>query len=91
MFKTDISSNHSNSDNYNCDEIGLSTVTNSPKIILRDDVKQVGHVTLAERDELVSMLNFINKTGNKIPHVYIFPRVHFKDFLLVDWSPKSFA
>lgn len=74
---------------FNCDETGLSTVTDPPKVISTRGIKQVGQVSSAERGQLVTMLNFINATGNTIPPVYVFPRVHFKDFMLEDCPPGS--
>ncbi|XP_042912926.1 uncharacterized protein [Parasteatoda tepidariorum] len=69
-------------DIYNCDETGLSTVTECPKIIATKGTKQVGQITSAERGQLVTMLNFINAIGNTIPPVYVFPRVNFKNFMI---------
>lgn len=67
---------------YNCDETGLLTVTDPPKIIAPCGSKQVAQISSGERGVLVTMLNFINATGNTVPPVFIFPRVHFKDYML---------
>lgn len=67
---------------YNCDETGLTTVTDPPKVFSQKGLKQVGQATSAERGSLVTMLTFISATGNTIPPVFVFPRVHFKEFML---------
>lgn len=67
---------------YNCDETGLSTVTDPPKVIAKCGTKQVVEITLGERGAFVTMLAFINAISNTVLPVFIFPRVHFKDFML---------
>lgn len=73
---------------WNLDETGCSTVTNPPKVIATRGCKQVGQVTSAERGQLVTMLGFINASGGTIPPVFVFPRVHFKEFMLLG-GPKG--
>lgn len=67
---------------YNCDETGLLTVTDAPKIIAPCGSKQVAQISSGERGTLVTMLNFISAIGNTVPPVFIFPRVHFKAYML---------
>lgn len=67
---------------YNADETGLLTVTDQPKILAQKGAKQVAQVCSQERGQLVTMLTFISATGNTIPPAFIFPRVHYKDFML---------
>ncbi|XP_045457548.1 MFS-type transporter clz9-like [Melitaea cinxia] len=67
---------------WNLDETGCLTVTNPPKVIATRGCKQVGQVTSTERGQLVTMLGFINASGGTVPPVFVFPRVHFKEFML---------
>lgn len=67
---------------WNVDESGLTTVQNPKKIISPRGVKQIGKVTSAERGQLVTLIASINAIGNHIPPMLIFPRVHFKEFML---------
>lgn len=73
---------------WNLDETGCTTVVNPPKIISTRGLKQVGQVTSAERGQLVTLLGFVNASGGTIPPVLIFPRVHFKEFML-QGGPKG--
>ena len=47
-------------------------------------VKQIGRISSAERGVSVTMCCCINAIGNTLPPVYIFPRVHFKNYMLKD-------
>lgn len=67
---------------WNLDETGLTTVQNPKKIISPKGVKQIGKATSAERGQLVTLIACINAIGNHIPPMLIFPRVHFKEFML---------
>lgn len=67
---------------YNTDETGLTTVQDSIKVLATKGQKQVGQLTSAERGTLITMCGTINALGNSIPPVLIFPRVHFKDFMI---------
>ncbi len=67
---------------YNVDETGLTTVQNPGKIIAVRGEKQVGSVTSAERGQLTTLIAAANAIGNHIPPYLIFPRVHFKQFML---------
>lgn len=67
---------------YNCDETGVTTVSDPPKVFAKRGQKQVGQATSAERGELVTVLNFVSASGSFIPSAFIFPRVNYKDFML---------
>ncbi|XP_030750899.1 uncharacterized protein LOC115878503 [Sitophilus oryzae] len=67
---------------WNLDETGCMTVTKPPKVIAVRGTKQVGQIASAERGTLITVLFFINASGETIPPVFIFPRVYFKDNML---------
>ena len=67
---------------YNCDETGITTAPNPPKVIAARGDKQVGQTTSAERGELVTLLFTVNALGNAVPPVFVFPRVRFKNYFL---------
>ncbi|KAK9882712.1 hypothetical protein WA026_022763 [Henosepilachna vigintioctopunctata] len=66
----------------NYDESGISTVLSTPKVFADKSLKQVGQIVSAERGELVTFGGIIAASGNTIPPLFIFPRVHFKDHFL---------
>lgn len=74
---------------YNVDETGLSTVHTPPKILAPKGVKAVGGMTSGERGVNVTMLATVNAIGNSVPHLFVFPRVHFKDHMLKGAPPGS--
>jgi len=67
---------------WNCDETGVTTVLDSPKVIAQTGTKQVGQVTTAERGELVTVCCFVNAIGGTVPPVFVFPRAKFKDHMM---------
>lgn len=67
---------------YNFDESGISTVLSTPKVLAEKSQKQVGQLVSAERGELVTFGGIISASGNTIPPLFIFPRVHFKDHFM---------
>lgn len=69
-------------DIWNVDEIDLSTVHESPKILASKDVKQVGWMTSEERGNAVTMIVAVNAGGGVIPPMLIFPCVNIKDSML---------
>lgn len=73
---------HAN-DIYNLDETGNSTVHVPPKIICAKGTKQIGSVTSGERGVNITMIACINAIGNSIPPMLIFPRVNFKEHMLI--------
>lgn len=67
---------------FNYDESGISTVLSTPKIFADKSQKQVGQIVSAERGELVTFGGIVSASGNTIPPLFIFPRVHYKDHFL---------
>jgi hypothetical protein len=67
---------------YNVDETGLSTVHVPPQIFTPRGIKQLGSMTSGERGQNITMISAINVVGNHLPPMLIFPRVHFKNFML---------
>ncbi|KAG5892454.1 hypothetical protein JTB14_009862 [Gonioctena quinquepunctata] len=63
----------------NFDEIGRTTVLNTPKVLSEKKQRQAGQLVSAERGKLVMFCGIITATGNSVPPIYIFPRVHYKD------------
>lgn len=52
-------------------------------------VKQVGSVTSGERGVNVTMIAAISASGNSVPPMFIFPRVHFKEHIIKGAPPGS--
>ena len=75
------------SDIYNLDETGVTTVQRPAKILAPTGVKQVGGVTSGERGTLVTMCLAVSASGNMVPPMFVFPRVHFKDHFIRDGPP----
>lgn len=73
----------------NFDETGITTVLNTPKILAEKTQRQVGQIVSSERGELVTFGGIIIGTGNSIPPVYVFPRVHYKSHFLNGASEGS--
>ncbi|XP_026315200.1 uncharacterized protein LOC113226693 [Hyposmocoma kahamanoa] len=69
---------------YNIDETGLTTVQRTRRVIAPKGTKQVGQATSAERGSLVTVCCGVNALGNFVPPYFIFPRVHFKSYMLHD-------
>ncbi|CAF4937022.1 unnamed protein product [Pieris macdunnoughi] len=67
---------------FNFDESGVSTVLATPKVLASRYQKQVGQIVSAERGELVTFGGIISASGNTIPPLFVFPRVHYKDNFL---------
>lgn len=67
---------------YNVDETGMSTVHVPPKILAPKGIKQLGSVTSGERGQNVTLIAAVNAIGNHLPPMFVFPRVHFKEFML---------
>ena len=64
---------------WNVDETGCTTVQKPRKIIAAIGVKHVGAVVSAERGQLVTLCGAVSATGNMIPPMLIFSRVHCKE------------
>lgn len=77
------------SDIWNCDETGISTVHNPPKILAPKGKKQIGGMTSGERGATITMIAAVNAIGNSIPPLFVFPRVNFKTFMLNGARPES--
>jgi hypothetical protein len=67
---------------YNVDETGLSIVHMPPKILALKGIKQLGSVTSGERGQNVTLIAAIHAVGSHLPQMLIFPRVHYKEFML---------
>lgn len=63
---------------WNVDETGLTTVQKSSRILAEKGKKQVGRMTSGEKGATVTMELAVSATGNFVPPLFIFPRVHFK-------------
>lgn len=55
----------------------MSTVLETPKVLAPKSQKQVGQIVSAERGELITFGGIIAASGNTIPPLFVFPRVHF--------------
>ena len=67
---------------WNVDETGITTVHKPEHVVGAKGEKQVGQMTSGERGELVTVCCCVNATGNAIPPLFIFPRVHYKDHFI---------
>ena len=78
---------------WNLDESGIRTVPNATRILAEKGVKQVGLLTSAEKGTLVTICACVNAAGNSLPPAYIFPRVNFKDHMMIGapHGSKGFA
>lgn len=74
---------------YNMDETGNSTVHVPGRVIAVKGEKQVGSATSGERGINVTMIACINAVGNSIPPMFIFPRVHFKETIMMHGAPSG--
>ncbi|XP_064101716.1 tigger transposable element-derived protein 1-like [Macrobrachium nipponense] len=69
-------------DIYNLDETGCHTVQSPGRVVTKRGRKQLGSITSAERGELVTLVYVVSATGNVIPPMFIFPRLHVRDHML---------
>lgn len=76
---------------WNADETGVTTVQKCPKVIAPKKLRQVGHVTSAERGQTVTICNAVNALGNSIPPFFIFPRMKTNPAFLFGAPPGSAA
>ena len=60
-------------------------------IITLKGVKQVAQITSAERGTLVTTCCIINALGHALPPVMVFPRTHFKQYMINEAPPGSFG
>ena len=63
---------------FSVDETGLTTVQTPKKVITAKGATRVGSVTSGEREELVTTVYTICASGNVLPSLLIFPRVHYR-------------
>ena len=74
---------------YNLDKTATSTVQNPNNIITLKGVKQVAQGTSAERGTLVTTCCIINALGHALPPVMVFPRTHFKQYMINEAPPGT--
>lgn len=74
---------------YNCDETGLTPVQRPIKVIACRGMKQVGSMTSQERGRLVTICCTINALGNAVPPFMVYPRVYFKQHMILGASPGT--
>ena len=76
-------------DIFNVDESGCHTVQTPGKVVRARGQKQVGSITSGERGELVTLVYTVSATGNTIPPMFIFPRVHYRNHFINAAPPGS--
>ena len=76
-------------DFFNVDESGCHTVQTPGKVVTARGQKQVGSITSGERGELVTLVYTVSATGNTIPPMFIFPRVHYRNHFINAAPPGS--
>lgn len=75
-------------DIWNVDEIGITTMQTLVSVIAKRGSKQVGAMTTAERDQLVTLAFAVNAIGNTIPLMFVpTPSLH-RPFC-TRWSNKK--
>jgi len=73
---------------YDFDESGITTVLSTLKVLADKTQKQIGQLVSAERGELVTFGSIISASGNTIPPLFVFPRVHYKNHF-IDGAPEG--
>ncbi|XP_072380813.1 uncharacterized protein [Diabrotica undecimpunctata] len=73
---------------FNLDETGTVTVQKSQKVFAERGIRQVSKATSGERGTLVTTCCIVGASGVAIPSALVFPRVHFKDFM-INGSPPG--
>lgn len=74
---------------WNLDESGCTTVQAPSRIVAPKGVKQLGSMTSAERGQLVTVICAVSATGNHVPPMMIFPRVKFKEHMIIGAPPGT--
>jgi hypothetical protein len=74
---------------FNLDETATSTVQKPQKVLTGKGTKRVSKCTSAERGTTVTTCCIISASGNTIPPVMVFPRVHFKQHMIKDAPPGT--
>lgn len=59
---------------YNCDETGITTVTDLGKVLAEKGQRRVGSVTSGERGSNITVTYAMSAAGNFIPSMFIFAR-----------------
>lgn len=59
---------------YNCDETGITTVTDPGKVLAQKGQRRVGSVTSGERGSNITVMCAMSAAGNFIPPMFIFAR-----------------
>lgn len=62
---------------WNVDEIGVTTVHKTVRVVSRCGRKQIGQITSAERGQLVTLIQAVSAGGVRSPSFFVFPRVRF--------------
>ena len=60
---------------FNLDEIAVTTIQNSKKVVTASGTKSVGSVTSSERGKLVIVLYAVCASGHALAPMLIFPRM----------------
>ncbi|KAI5708742.1 hypothetical protein M8J76_002311 [Diaphorina citri] len=74
---------------FNLDETGMLTVTKSPKIIAEKGVRQCAKAASGEKGTLVTVCCIVSASGNTVPPVMVFPRVHLQSHMLNGAPPGT--
>lgn len=75
---------------FNLDETATSTVpSKSVKVIAQKGARTVSNAASAERGVLVTTTCIISASGNSIPPAMVFPRVKFRDHMLMNAVPGT--
>lgn len=74
---------------FNLDETATSTVQKPQRIVAEKGVKQVCKATSGEKGTNVTTVAIISASGSTIPPIMIFPRVHFKDYMIQGAPPGT--
>ena len=69
---------------WNIDETGCTTVQKPVAIVAAKGAKQVGGMTSGERGQLVTVCAAVSATGNTVPPMFVFPRVHYHAWFIRD-------
>ncbi|KAJ8897392.1 hypothetical protein PR048_002738 [Dryococelus australis] len=73
---------------WNADESGCSS-SHSPKILAAKGTKQIVSMTSGECGSNVTIIAAVSAAGNSVPPMFVFPRVHLKEYMLKGASPGS--
>lgn len=74
---------------FNLDETGTTTVQTPRNVLAPKGIKQLNKVTSGEKGTLVTTCVIISASGAAIPPVMVFPRVHFKEHMLMGAPPGT--